>query len=204
MGYWKTQTGLDSPSRDSTYDKLPIHMGILPDNGPPEELINTEADAKAIFDAAGGLTFSTMKAQLLAAKLNTLKLSQFADVQFLDGATLSTGETIGTFGQAMAAADQVLDDLANGIPHQSSDIEALKDLLDDANNGCPTSTPTSTPTPTPAVAPFVVGPTVPPSGLPVTGSSPGAASSWMWAPAIALALLALGGLALTAARRGER
>ena len=149
MGYWSTHTGIDEPPRDPIYDDLPIFLGIPPDNGPPEELIVTEADAKAIFDAHIGLNGSALKAQLLAAKLNALKLPQFADAQFLDGATLSTGESIETFGQAMAAADQVLDDVANGIARQSSDVEAIKDLLDAANNGCPTPTPTPTPAPTP-------------------------------------------------------
>ena len=202
MGYWWTHTGLDDPPRDPTYDKLPIFLGILPDDGPPEQLIVTEVDAKAVFDAAGGLTLRAMKAQLLAAKLNTLKLPQFVDAQFLDGATLSTGETIETFGQAMAAADQVLNDLANGVSRQNSDIEAIKDLLDAANNGCPAPTPT--PTPTPAVAGVTVDPTIPVSGFPDTGSSAGTTASWLWALGVAVALLALGGLALTAGRRGER
>jgi len=200
MGYWATHTGLDDPPRDPTYDKLPIFLGILPDS-PPEQLIVTEVDAKAVFDAAEASTDDAvlmLKAQLLAAKLNTLKLPQFADAQFLDGATLSTGEAIETFGQAMAAGDQVLDDLANGVSRQNSDIEAIKDLLDAANNGCPT------PTPTPAAAGVAVGPTGTPSGLPDTGSSAGTTASWLWALGIAVALLALGGLALTAGRRGER
>ena len=198
MEYWKTHTGLDEPPRDPTYDNLPILLGILPDDGPPEELIETENDAKAVLDAAGGLTLWTMKAQLHAAKLNTLKLPQFTDAQFLDGATLSTGEAIETFGQAMAAADQVLDDVANGISPENSDVKALKDLLDAANNGCPT------PTPTPAVAGVTVGPTVPTSRLPDTGSSPGATGSSLLPIGITVALLALGGLAMTAGRRKER
>jgi hypothetical protein len=201
MGYWKTHTGLDAPPRDPTYDKLPIFLGIWPNDGPPEDLIQTEKDAKAVFDKAGGLTFWAMVAQLLAAKMNTLKIPQFADAQFVDGATLSTGETIKTFGQAMAAADQVVDDIANGNPRQSSDVEAIKDMLDAANNAC--SAPALTPTPTPVAAGVVVGPTGTPSGLPVTGSSPGATTSWPWVIVMALALLALGSLVLTTSRKGE-
>jgi hypothetical protein len=65
---------------------------------------------------------------------------------------------------------------------------------------------TPTPTPATAAAGIAVGPTTgAPSGLPDTGSSPAAATgSPLWALGIAVALLALGGLALTAARRRER
>jgi len=182
---------------------LPIFLGILPNDGDPEQLIVTEAHAKGIFDSVGGNTLAATSAQLLAAKLNALKLSQFTDVQFLNGATLSTGETVETFGQAIAAADQALDDLANGIsrPDWESDVEAIKDLLDAANNGCPGPTPPVTPTPT--AAGVVVGPTSTPSGLPETGSSPSETGSWPWAAVMVGALVALGGLALAAARRRE-
>jgi len=65
---------------------------------------------------------------------------------------------------------------------------------------CPLPTPTPTPTPTPPVAGVVAGPTVSPSGLPPTGSSPGLTASRLWVVGIAVALLALG---LTAVWRRE-
>lgn len=202
MGYWKTHTGLDTPPRDATYDNLPLFLGVWPDNGFPEELIETEKDAKAVFDASGSLTLFRMRAQLLAAKLNALKLPEFTDARFVHGTTLSTGEAIQTFGQAMAAGDYVLDDMTRGIYHENSDVTAIKDALDAANNAC--TSPTPTPTPTPVAEGVVIGPTVGPSGLPSTGSSPGSTTSWPWIAVMALALLALGGLVATAGRRGER
>jgi hypothetical protein len=113
---------------------------------------------------------------------------------------LSTGETITTFGDAMEAAGRILDATAKTLPIQNSDLEAIKDLLDAANNGCRTTTPT----PTPTVAGEVAEPTVDPSALPTTGGSPGATTSGLWAVGIALALLALGGLGLTAVRTRYR
>jgi hypothetical protein len=128
MGYWKTHTGLSSPERDATYDLLPVMLGISPADGYPEQRIDTEAQAKAVFDLAESSTDNgvlMLKAQLLAAKLNVLKFPGFDVAQFADGTTV---------GRVMAIADQILDDMANGIPHSKSEIIALKDFLDAANN----------------------------------------------------------------------
>lgn len=205
MGYWKTHAGLDEPLRDATYDVLNgdgfIFLGVPPYDGYPEQQVDDELEAKTVFDLAEASTNDgvlMLKAQLLAAKLNDLKFTWFADVHFLAGATLSTGEVIETFGEAIAAGDQILDDIAHDTSRQKSDVEATKDLLDAANNAC------AGPTPTPAAAGVVVTPTPAASGLPHTGSSPAATSSWLWALGTAVALLALGGLTLTAARRRER
>jgi hypothetical protein len=200
MGYWKTHTGLGEPSRDPTYHDLPIFLGIDDDfNAPPEELIASEADADAVFAASGGLTISAMKAQLLAAKLNALKLPGFRDVQFADSVMLPSGGTVETFGDAIDAGDRILDAFATRNPVQGSETEIIKDLLDAANNGCATPSPT----PTPTVAGAVAESTPAPSALPTTGGSPSASSSGLWAVAIALALLALGGIGLTAVRTRE-
>ncbi len=172
IGYWKTHTGLDSPDRDPTYDNLPIFLGILPDDGPPEELIATETAARDLFVEAesSGLAVDMLKAQLLAAKLNALKVPGFVDVQFLSGTLLSTGEFVSTFGDAIAAGDQMLNDIATDQEISGSDVEAIKDLLEAANTGCPTPTPT-------AVAGAVVGPSATPVALPATGSDSGIDSS---------------------------
>jgi hypothetical protein len=206
MGYWKTHAGLDAPSRDATYDVLNgaegfIFLGVPPYDGYPEQQVDDPLEAKTVFDVAEASTDNAVlmvKAQLLAAKLNDLKYPWFADVHFLDVATLSTGEVIETFGDAIDAGDQILDDIANGITRQKSDVEAVKDLLDAANNAC------AGPTPTPAVAGVGIGPTDTPSGLPDTGSPPDATASWLRILGIAVALLALGGLALTAGRKTEQ
>jgi hypothetical protein len=167
MGYWKTHTGLDSPDRDPTYDNLPIFLGILPDDGSPEELITTETAARDLFVEAEtrDIAVDMLKAQLLAAKLNALKFPGFADVQFLSGTLLSTGEFVSTFGDAIAAGDQMLNDIATGQEISGSDVEAIKDLLEAANTGCPAPTPTPTPVTLAAVA------------LPATGSDSGNGSS---------------------------
>ncbi len=195
MGYWMTHTGLEEPDRDPTYDQLPIMLGILPDDGFPEELIATEADAKAVFDdaEAGGGIISQLKAQLLATKLNSLKFPGFADAQFPDGATV---------GEVIAMADLILDDLANSIPHQSAEIEAVKDLLDAANSNSDTLTLVIggclTPTPTPAVLGDVASPqTGGPSTLPLTGEDTVPAGPNRLPIILAAAgILALGGVAL--------
>jgi hypothetical protein len=128
MGYWKTHTGLDSPDRDSTYNLLPIMLGINPEDGYPEQRVDDEAEARAVFDAAEASTDNgvlMLKAQLLAAKLNALKFPGFDLAEFPDGTIV---------GDVMDDADQILDDLANGIPHAKSEIIGVKDLLDAANN----------------------------------------------------------------------
>jgi hypothetical protein len=84
-------------------------------------------EAFNVFDAAtsAGLGVEMLKAQLLAAKLNALKFAGFED------AFLPNGQTV---GQAIGDADQILDDLANGISRTKDEITAVKDLLDAANN----------------------------------------------------------------------
>jgi len=128
MGYWKTHTGLDSPERDSTYDLLPIMLGISPEDGYPEERIDSEAEARTVFYAAESSTDNgvlMLKAQLLAAKLNALEFPGFAAAQFAGGFLV---------GDVIDAADLVLDDIADGIPHSKQQIVALSMILDAANN----------------------------------------------------------------------
>lgn len=147
MGYWKTHTGLDSPTRDPTYDQLPIMLGISPVNGPPEELVTTEGQARDIFNAAESSTDNgvpMLKAQLLAAKLNALKFPGFHLAQFPDGVIV---------GDVIAQADQILDDLAKGIPHTKAEIIAVKDRLDAANNNSHTGV-LSAPSPVPCARTF--------------------------------------------------
>jgi hypothetical protein len=142
MGYWKTHTGLDSPPRDATYDQLPVMLGISPENGYPEQRIDSESEARAVFDAAEASTDDgvlMLKAQLLAAKLNALKFPGFDLAQFPDGTVV---------GDAVADADQILDDIANGTSHTKAEIIGVKDLLDAANNNSHTpilSGPSETP-----------------------------------------------------------
>lgn len=128
MGYWKTHTGLDSPPRDATYDLLPVMLGISPEDGYPEERIDNEAEARAVFRAAESSTDDgvlMLKAQLLAAKLNALKFPGFASAQFSNGVVV---------GDVIHAADHILDDVANGIPHSKQEIVGLSSILDAANN----------------------------------------------------------------------
>jgi hypothetical protein len=127
IGYWKTHAGLSSPPRDGTYGYLPVFLGVSPSDGDPEESIDNETDAFAVFAGANGsgLGVSMLKAQLLAAKLNSLKYAGFAD------AYLPTGDRV---GDVMADADQILDGLANGSSYAKGDITHVKDLLDAANN----------------------------------------------------------------------
>jgi hypothetical protein len=147
MGYWKTHTGLDSPDRDSTYNSLPVMLGISPEDGYPEERVDTEAEARAVFDAAESSTDDgvlMLKAQLLAAKLNALKFPGFELTQFPDGTVV---------GDVMDDADQILDDIANGTPHTKAEIVGVKDLLDAANNNSH-SPILSGPSPTPCTRTF--------------------------------------------------
>jgi hypothetical protein len=153
---------------------LPILLGVAPADGQPEELVITEADARNVFDEAdsSGPGTDMLKAQLLAAKLNAIKFPGFADAQ------LPSGEKV---GDLIAQADQILDDLSNEVAHSHSEVVALSELLDAANNngegdqvlvigeGCPTPTATPSPTPT-AVAGEVTGPSPTPGTLPRTGS----------------------------------
>ncbi len=128
MGYWKTHTGLDSPPRDATYDLLPVMLGVSPESGYPEALVDSEAEARDIFDAAESSTDDgvlMLRAQLLAAKLNALAFPGFDLTSFPDGTIV---------GDVMDDADGILDDVANGIPHDKAEIVGVKDLLDAANN----------------------------------------------------------------------
>lgn len=152
MGYWKTHTGLDSPPRDPTYDVLNgpgfIFLGNA-GNGesPPEQQVDDETEARAVFDAAEASTADgvpMLKAQLLAAKLNVLKFPGF------DLAQLPDGTTVGSY---ITQADQILDDLGNGIPHSKAEIIAVKDRLDAANNN-ESSGILSAPSPTPCTYTF--------------------------------------------------
>ena len=129
--------------------------------------MDDEIEAFSVFFLANnsGLGISMLKAQLLAAKLNTIKFPGF------DDAFLPNGQKV---GDAIDDADQILDDIANGTLHTKAEITAVKDLLDAANNNshdqaltmcppptptpcgyseagppCDSPTPTRTPTPTP-------------------------------------------------------
>lgn len=147
MGYWKTHTGLDSPERDATYDSLPVILGISPEDGYPEQSVDTEAEARGVFDAAESSTDDgvlMLKAQLLAAKLNAFKFPGFELAQFPDGTVV---------GDVMDHADQILDDIANGTPHTKVEIIGVKDLLDAANNNSHTPI-LSGPSPTPCARTF--------------------------------------------------
>lgn len=147
MGYWKTHSALGPAGpRDDTYDQLPITLGLAaPDIDPPEEVVETEADAVAVFDGAdcSGDCISMLKAQLLAAKLNCLKFAAFCSQTFA-GTTTSVQDVID-------AADQLLDDVANGVISGDAAIKAaaepLKNLLDAANNNA--SVPVFNPLPSP-------------------------------------------------------
>ena len=85
-----------------------------------------------------------LKAQLLAAKLNTLKFPGFAAAQFSNGVVV---------GDVMDAADQILDDVANGIAHSKQEIVALSGALDSANNNSHAQV-LSGPSPTPCTRTF--------------------------------------------------
>jgi len=89
--------------------------------------VGTEAQARAVFFAAdsSGLGVSTLKAQLLAAKLNGLKFPGFIGASFPSGLTV---------GEVVADADALLNDLANDISRSKAEVNALSDLLDAANN----------------------------------------------------------------------
>jgi hypothetical protein len=104
-----------------------VFLGVSPSDGDPEESIDTETDAFAVLAGANGsgLGISMLKAQLLAAKLNSLAFPGFAD------AYLPTGDRV---ADVIADADQILDDLANGGSHTKDEITHVKDLLDAANN----------------------------------------------------------------------
>jgi hypothetical protein len=127
IGYWKTHTGLAKPPRDGTYDYLPVFLGIPPVNGAPEQSVDNETEAFIVFSGANGsgLGVGMLKAQLLAAKLNALQFPGF------ENAFLPNGQTV---GDVIGDADQILDDLANGIPHEKAEVTHVKDLLDAANN----------------------------------------------------------------------
>jgi len=127
MGYWKTHTGLDKPKRDATYDLLPILLGIGVEDAYPEALVETESEARAVFQAASsdGLGEKMLMAQLLAAKLNVLRFAGFSSALFPSGESVAS---------VIHKADVILDDLANGVPHTKEEIVAIKDLLDAANN----------------------------------------------------------------------
>jgi len=126
-GYWKTHTGLDSPPRDSAYDSLPILLGSLPDIGAPEMLIANEEDARDAFNNANssGYGYTMLRAQLLAAELNSIKFPGFENTSFPTGEVLSN---------VMSDAHTLLDDAANGISHEKSELILISDLLDSANN----------------------------------------------------------------------
>ena len=163
-------------------------LGLGSVNGPPEELVGTEAAARAVFvqaDASGPGT-DMLKAQLLAAKLNAIKFPGFADAQ------LPSGRLV---GDLIAHADQILSDLANGLTHSQSEVVVLSESLDAANNngnehvlfiGKNCSTPTPTPTPSPT---GVAGEVRPPSGLPPTGGSGGSGTRAVAALALLGAIL---------------
>jgi hypothetical protein len=172
IGYWKNHTGLDAPTRDSTYDQLPVFLGIFPANGLPEMSIASEDDARGVFVAANssGDGVEMLTAQLLASKLNALKYNGYAEAYLPDGQKV---------GDVMAHADAILDDLANGIDYDKDTIVLVKSLLDLANNNGEGSqalqTCTFPPTPdvgTPSTTP-TPGSTAPSSPSPTNSGAPG-------------------------------
>jgi hypothetical protein len=127
IGYWKTNTGLDSPPRDATYDNLPILLGISPYNGAPEANIDTEETARDLLQNANssGHGYAMLRAQLFAAKLNALKFPGF------ESASFGSGEVVGV---TMDSADAILNDAAGGSHHSKDEVIVVADLLDEANN----------------------------------------------------------------------
>lgn len=136
IGYWKTHSALGPATpRDLTYDRLPIVLGVSV-NGilAPEIDVADEGTAVLVLTTAGegcsGDCLVQLKAQLLAAKLNCLAFPGFCDA------------TLGLFGPSVQsvidAADQLLDDVANGRISGEASIkvvaEPLKTKLDRANN----------------------------------------------------------------------
>jgi hypothetical protein len=211
MGYWMTHTGLDVPARDPTYDNLPIFLGVLPNDGSPEELIDTELKARNVFIVAeaSDLSVLMLKAQLLAAKLNGFKFPGFID------AYLPSGQTV---GEVMAQADGILDDLARAIARDKAEIVNVSTLLDLANNNgetpvlqvgqppeCAISTATPAPTSLVAVAGGRAEPSTPPSSLPATGgegwnATAGSQTAQLIAAIVALSMVAVS-VHLSARRR---
>lgn len=136
IGYWKTHSLLGPAGpRDETYDQLPVVLGIAANGiSVPEVNVTTEAIAVDTLTTAGegcsGDCLVQLKAQELGAKLNCLKFAGFCDSSL--GLGGSTVESI------LAAADQLLDDVANGTISGEDAIKAvaepLKNQLDSANN----------------------------------------------------------------------
>ena len=127
IGYWKNHTGLDSPPRDSTYDELPSFLGIPISNGLPEMPIDSEDEARDVFQHAKSKEdgVAMLQAQLLASKLNALKYNGYADAYLPGGQKM---------GDVVSYADEILDDLAHGINYNKDTIVHVKSLLDLANN----------------------------------------------------------------------
>jgi hypothetical protein len=202
ISYWRSHTGIGGDVRDRTYDKLPIFLGVLPE-GPVEQYVHSEADAITVFDQGATLSILALKAQLLAAKLNSIKFAGFTKALLANGATVE---------DAIAQSDQVLDDVGSGAGLDSTEINKLIRLLNSANNnGATTALYVAEPgcfVPTPASDPAVAGENIGPdiqgrsfSRLPATGGSPALSASGIWAIIVALSLLTLGALTLHSARK---
>lgn len=136
IGYWKTHSSLGPAGpRDATFDELPIVLGV-PSNGisAPEVNVTTEAIAVDVLTTASegcsGDCLVQLKAQLLGAKLNCLAFDGFCSATLgLPGPTVQS---------IIDAADELLDDVANGVITGEAAIKAiaepLKTQLDSANN----------------------------------------------------------------------
>jgi hypothetical protein len=87
--------------------------------------VDDEVEAFLVFAFARFHRINMLKAQLLAAKLNSIRFPGFAD------AYLPSGQKV---GDVIGQADAILNDIANGVPHSKQEITHVKDLLDTVNN----------------------------------------------------------------------
>ncbi len=157
-GYWKTHTGYDAPPYDTTYDLLAAHPFDSDVSTPSgdgmngNDLIENAAEAKWIFDGAGGGSpncsgdcRSLFRAQLLALHLNLLKFTDMGDQVYQYAGDSHSGQTV----------QQIYDDavalLNDGLYH---DFTSFQDTLDRINNNHNESTGSHVlvcPTPPPVV-----------------------------------------------------
>jgi hypothetical protein len=132
-GYWKTHTGLDAPPRDPAYDLLPANpMEVDVETPDGDYLVETDAEAKFIFDGAGdypancaGDCRSLFRAQLLALHMNLLKFADMGDAVYVYEGDPYDGMTV----QAIYVAAIAL--LTDGADH---DFTSFQETIDRINN----------------------------------------------------------------------
>lgn len=138
-GYWKTHTGYDSPPRDDTYDLLPdnpMQVDVLTGDG--DYLVETDAEAKFIFDGAGSgeppncdgtpgeeKCRSLFRAQLLALHMNLLKFGDMGDQIYVFESDPYSGMTV------QAIYDAAIALLTDGEDH---DFTSFQETLNRINN----------------------------------------------------------------------